>query len=152
LFVNVALTPTPPMPFTAPGLTVVLPFSTFRTPGSAISLYRLDPVLGALVPAISVSGSVVVGTVNSDGLSATFTGVSRLSTLVGFVPVSVLGDVDDDGFITCLDLFIVKAAFGTRTGQARFDNRADLNRNGLVDISDLALVSRQLPAGIGCGS
>ena len=150
LFVNVALTPMPPMPFLAPGLSVVLPFSAFRTPGSAISLYRLDPLLGTLVPAISVSGSIVVGTVNSDGLSATFTGVSHLSTLVGFVPVSVLGDVDGDGFVSCLDLVIVKNAFGRRPGQTAFDIRADLNRNGVVDVSDLALVSRQLPAGTVC--
>ena len=34
LFVNIALTPQPPMPFPAPGLTLVLPFSAPRTPGA----------------------------------------------------------------------------------------------------------------------
>jgi alpha-acetolactate decarboxylase len=150
LFVNIALTPTPPMPFHAPGLTVVLPFSVFRTPGTPISLYRLDPLLGTLIPAINVSGGTITGTVNTDGLSATFLGVSHLSTLVAFVPVSMLGDVDGDDVVSCADLVIVRAAYGARTGQARFDIRADMNRNGVIDISDLALVSRQLPAGTVC--
>lgn len=150
LFVNVTLTPTPPMPFPAPGLTLTLPFSTFRTPRSPIALWRLDSLTGLLVPATTISGPNVVGTVNSDGLSATFTGVSRLSTLVGLFPVAVLGDVDGSGTVDCADLRIVRAAFGKRTGQPGFVQAADLNRNGVVDVSDLALVSRQLPPSTVC--
>ena len=150
LFVNVNLSPTPPMPFGAPGLTVTLPIATFRTPGSLINLYRLDPTTGLLVPAISVTNTNVVGTVNADGLSATFTGVSHLSTLVGFFPTALVGDVNRDGVVTCADLAIVKASLGRRSGQLGFDSRADVNSNGVVDINDLALVSRQLPAGTTC--
>ncbi len=53
------------------------------TPGSAIYLFRINPATGALEPSLSTSGYPVVGFVNSDGNSATFTGVSRLSTVVG---------------------------------------------------------------------
>ena len=152
LFVNIALTPTPVMPFPPPGVSLVLPFSTFKTPGSPINLYRLDPASGLLVLAPSVAGGFVVGTVNADGLSATFTGVAHLSTVVGFFPTAVVGDVDGDGVVNCTDLAIVKASFGKRTGQVGFDVRADLNRNGIVDINDLALVSRTLPVGTSCSA
>jgi hypothetical protein len=150
LFMNVALTPTPPMPFAAPGLSLVLPLSVFKTPGSAVTLFRLDPGTGLLVPAPGVGGGTVVGTVGATGLSASFTGVARLSTVAGFFPTSVLGDVNGDGLVDCADMSIVKASFGRRTGMAGFDGRADLNRNGVVDVNDLAVVSRQLPPGTVC--
>lgn len=151
LFVNIQLTPTPPMPFTAPGLTVVLPFTTFKTPSSFVYLYRLDTGTGLLVPAVGVNGVNVVGVVNADGLSATFNGVSRLSTVVGFFATAVPGDLNGDGSVDCADMAIVKAAFGRRTGQLGFDPRADVNRNGIVDVNDLAAVSRQLAPGTTCG-
>jgi len=150
LFVNVSLTPVPPMPFAAPGLTLTLPIATFRAPGSLIMLYRLDPITGLLIPAVSVTGVNVTGTVNGDGLSATFTGVAHLSTLVGFFPTAVLGDTNGDGVVNCADVAIVKASFGKRRGQLGYDPRADVNQNGVVDVSDLALVSRQLPPGTVC--
>jgi hypothetical protein len=145
LFVNIGMEPTPPMPFPAPGLTVVLPFSTFRAPGLPITLYRLDPVTGTLVPAVSVLGGPVIGTVN-----AAFTGISKLSTVVGFVQTGVLGDTNGDAQVDCTDLEIIRSSFGRRAGQPGFDFRADLNRNNVVDVSDLALVSRQLSAGTMC--
>jgi hypothetical protein len=150
LFVNISLNPVPPMPFAAPGVTLVLPFSIFRVPGSSITLFRLDEETGNLVPAPRVGGGIVTGTVNADGLSATFNGIARLSTLVGFFPTAVLGDVDGDGFVTCADMAIVRTSFGRRTGQPGFDARADLNRNGVVEVSDLALVSSQLPTSVVC--
>jgi len=152
LFVNIALSPTPPMPFAAPGITLTLPIATSvaLNPGSPIRLYRLDPVTGLLIPSVSVTGANVVGTVNGDGRSATFTGVSHLSTLIGFVPTAVVGDVNGDSLVSCADLSVVKTSFGKRTGQFGFDPRADVNNNGVVDISDLAVVSRQLPAGTTC--
>jgi hypothetical protein len=35
-------------------------------------------------------------------------------------------------------------------GQLGFDSRADVNSNGVVDINDLAVISRLLPAGTVC--
>ena len=93
-----------------------------------------------------------IGTVNADGLSATFFGVSRFSTIVGFFPTAVMGDVNEDGTVNCLDLEVVRGSFGKRLGQPDFDPRADLNRNGVVDVNDLALVSRQIPIGMACGA
>jgi hypothetical protein len=150
LFVNIDLEPKPRMPLPAPGLALIIPFSTFRTPGTLIHLFRFDPVTGGLVPAISVTGSQVQGRVNTDGFSASFTGVARLSTVVGFFATAVPGDVDGSGVVDCADLAIVKASFGKRTGQAGFDIRADVNRNGVVDLSDLSAVTRLLPAGTVC--
>lgn len=150
LFVNINLTPRPAMPLPSPGLSVTLPLSVFRTPGSPINLYRLDPGTGLLVPAVGVDRKNVVGVVGADGLSATFTGVARLSVVAGFFPTAVVGDIDGDGMVNCVDVGIARAAFGKRTGQSGFDARADVNRNGRIDVNDLAVVSRQLPAGVSC--
>lgn len=64
--------------------------------------------------------------------------------------VRVPGDVNGDGVVNCLDLDIVKASFGKKTGQAGFDPRADVNDDGVVNILDLSLVAKQLPAGTVC--
>jgi hypothetical protein len=37
-----------------------------------------------------------------------------------------------------------------RETQVGFDERADLNQNGVLDVLDLAVVSRELPAGPLC--
>ena len=150
LFVNVNLNPSPPQPFAAPGLTLVLPLPSFTAPGTALQLFRLDPVTGNLVPAVSTSGGNVMGAVGASGREARFTGVSHLSTVAAFRPTAVQGDVNGDGVVNCADLAIVRAAFGKRTGQSGFDARADLNGNGVVDAQDLATVARRLPTGTVC--
>lgn len=84
-FVNISFDPTPSMPFPAPGATVVLPLVDPMPAGTQLTLYRVDPGTGNLVAAISVFGGPVVGTVDPDGLSATFNGVSALSVVVGLI-------------------------------------------------------------------
>jgi hypothetical protein len=76
--------------------------------------------------------------------------VAHLSTIVGAFPTAVAGDVNGDGTADCADLLIVKASFGRRTGQAGFAAGADFNKNGVIDVLDLAVVTRQLAAGTAC--
>jgi hypothetical protein len=95
LFVNVELTPEPSYPLPPPGLTVVLPLDEPMPPWTPfgqgyrnlwLSLFRVDPATGDLVPALDVNGRPVMGTVDApDGMSATFTGVASLSTVVGLL-------------------------------------------------------------------
>jgi hypothetical protein len=89
-YVNIHLDPEPNYPLSPPGLTVVLPLTHPMTPGTPINLFRVNTTTGLLEPAISVFGGPVVGSVDAGGLSATFTGVSRLSTVVGLLPDPVI--------------------------------------------------------------
>lgn len=59
-------------------------------------------------------------------------------------------DPNGDGVIDCADLAIVKASFGKRAGQAGFDPRADVNKDGAVDLRDLSAVTRLPPANSTC--
>jgi hypothetical protein len=59
-------------------------------------------------------------------------------------------DRNNDLQVTCADVALVKAAFGKRLGQSGYDPMADVNIDGVVDIRDVALVSRQLPANTRC--
>jgi|RhiMetdeSRZDD1v2_1073273.scaffolds.fasta_scaffold79057_3 hypothetical protein len=82
--VRFGLTPQFARSFQSPGLTVVLPLVKALIAGTPIELFQLDRTTGNMVPAIGVDGRLVVGTADSSGMSATFSGVARLPLLVGF--------------------------------------------------------------------
>src|SRR5262249_50205746 len=75
-------------------------------------------------------------------------------SLLGTVPISpqapIPGDLNGNGVVDCLDIAIVRASFGRRSGQPGFASRADTNGDGVVDVRDLAFVARQLPSGTRC--
>lgn len=149
-FENLAFAPSLPFTVPAPGITVVLPLLTPMNVGASLSLYHIDPVIG-LAPAMNASGLPVIGTVNSDGFSATFNNVVTLSTVVAYLSTgSILGDVNGDGNVNCADVSIVKSSFGKHMGQAGYNIAADLNNDGTIDIRDLFIVSRQLAPGTVC--
>ena len=64
--------------------------------------------------------------------------------------IRLTGDANGDGAVTCLDIAVVRAAFGRRTGQPGFDARADFNSDGLIDIRDLSYVAQRLAGGTRC--
>jgi polygalacturonase len=77
------------------------------------------------------------------------TGVN-INTLVYQVSDRLLGDVDGDGAVTCSDLTAASAAVGKRVGQAGYMPSADMDQNGVIDIRDIAAISRLLPLGTHC--
>jgi hypothetical protein len=79
-----------------------------------------------------------------------FVNVSATDGLAHFRRVDIPGDVNGDLRADCTDVSIVRAAFGRREGQPGFDARADVNIDRLVDVRDLAIVTRSLPAGQTC--
>jgi Tol biopolymer transport system component len=60
------------------------------------------------------------------------------------------GDLNGDGNTDCIDLAIVRKAFGTKRGQLNYDTRADVNGDSVVNIYDLSAVSQKLPTGAKC--
>ena len=59
-------------------------------------------------------------------------------------------DLNGDSAVTCADVNIVKAAMGTKIGDGGFNPQADLNGDNVINIKDLVMVTRQLPAGTSC--
>ena len=51
-------------------------------------------------------------------------------------------DVNGDGFVNINDLMMVARAYGTTTGNERYDAEADLNEDGLVNIKDLRICAQ----------
>ena len=62
----------------------------------------------------------------------------------------LVGDANGDGGVACDDLVVIKASMGKRIGQAGFNPRADVNKDGVVDIRDVSMASKSLPAGTVC--
>ncbi|NOT86402.1 MAG: hypothetical protein HOP02_16835 [Methylococcaceae bacterium] len=150
-YVSIKFNPPATQPLPAPGITLVLPLLNQMAAGTKLVLYRTDAVSGNLIANTGIGGKAVEGTVNADGMSATFTGVTSFTTVVGLIPCNtVLGDLDGDNQVNCADIAIVRAAFGKKLGEAGFDNRADVNHDKVVNIRDLMVVSRSLPATVTC--
>lgn len=99
---------------------------------------------GSSQPPILLQGTAEPG--------SSFTYIVKYSSTPGSTTVAtpMPGDRNGDGVVNCADLAIVKASFGKKTGQPRFDPRADVNGDGVVNVLDLATVARQLPAGAVC--
>lgn len=64
-------------------------------------------------------------------------------TALRVIPSVVLpSDLNKDGKVNILDLFIVAMAFDTRPGDARWNVVADVNNDGVVDITDMWSIAR----------
>ncbi|MYM94501.1 hypothetical protein GTP90_11590 [Rugamonas sp. FT81W] len=101
--------------------------STPNTGSKAVTL----PMVGSAMARIKVEA---VDNIFFDVSNANFT-------------IRLVGDVNGDGAVNCDDLAIIKAALGKRTGQAGFDARADLNKDGVVDARDLSAETQRIPGG-----
>jgi hypothetical protein len=58
----------------------------------------------------------------------------------GTVEVRIVGDVNDDGKVDMVDLWIVQQAFGSIPGAPRWNEYADLDGNLKVDMRDIWIV------------
>ena len=134
-FVNVNLTPTPLYPFPPPGVTATLPLPSFLAPGTLLSLYVVDTLSGALEPMPhAVTGLPVVGTVDAGGLSATFTGISHFSILVGLLPdvIQVALDIKPNTFPKDFKLGAKGTIPVALLSSAIFNAVTTVNRNSLT--------------------
>lgn len=73
-----------------------------------------------------------------------------ISLTAALFAAGVPGDVNGDGKVDCSDVALVKRAFGKKAGQPGFDARADLVKDGVIDVRDLAFVTKYLPSGTHC--
>jgi hypothetical protein len=64
--------------------------------------------------------------------------------------VVVIGDINRDNSVNCVDITIARSSFGKRTGEIGFAPSADLNEDGIVDILDLARIYQQLAPEMEC--
>jgi hypothetical protein len=121
--------------------------------------FQYQSVGAGVTNAAANGGAATVGIRNTQGPSAkqvqawsfnapVLTDNSALSFVAPLV--KVVGDVDGNGEASCADLLIVRASYGKRAGQPGFDPRADLRPDGVINLLDLNIVSRALPAGTRC--
>ena len=70
--------------------------------------------------------------------------------MVGLYPPTIPGDLNGDGVVNCQDILIIRNSWGKRSTQQGFDPLADYNRDGVVNVFDLAAVSKYLARGAKC--
>jgi len=121
------------------------------TTGAGLTISRmLDPDNFPKICDAASKAKINAALQNALASSSTFTRNIAASSLTKLAQMNIPGDVNGDLKVDCSDIAIVKAAFGTHTGQLGFDARADVNLDGVVDIRDLSFVSQHLPTGTRC--
>jgi trimeric autotransporter adhesin len=129
--------------------TVAVPNVVGLTPAaasSALTTAGLSVGTVTLQSSATVAAGNVISETPAAGSNVAVGSSVNLVISRGLLP----GDLNGDGAVNCTDLAIVKSSFGKRTGQPGFDSRADVNRDGVVNVIDLSTEARQLPAGTTC--
>jgi len=65
--------------------------------------------------------------------------LSSLNTTT--IAISLLGDINFDGTVDILDIYVVAKAFDAKPGDPNWDPMADVNRDGLINILDIFAVA-----------
>jgi len=71
------------------------------------------------------------------------TDVSDNTYVYGLVAVSIPGDLNCDGTVNIVDLFIVAKAFGCKPSDENWDANADINCDGVINIEDLFTLAKE---------
>ncbi len=135
-----------PLQFTVnardPAAGVALTYSATGLPSGAT--FNATTRTFSWTPKYGQAGTYTVAFVVNDGVIP----------VVKNVPIRVAsrlyGDVNGDGVVNCLDLRAASPAVGRTVGQAGYLPSADLDGNGVIDIRDIAGISRLQPAGTHC--
>ena len=69
---------------------------------------------------------------------------SQREWTVNVIKECLLGDFDNDELVTVLDLDILVKDYGTKQADEEFIEKNDLNKDGIIDIYDLVIVSKKL--------
>jgi hypothetical protein len=132
-------------------------FQVILSEGSNAILFQYKTVALGAGNRASNGGEATIGIRNRQAVTtqqqvAWSFGVPVLAdnTALLFEKAKVAGDVNGDGAVTCADVTLVRAAFGSRRGQANYNAAADQNNDGLVSVIDLSFVTQKLPAGTKC--
>jgi 6-phosphogluconolactonase len=150
-----------PLPATATSPNFSLQWSGTDTGGPGISNYTIyvSDNAGPFTPWLNQTTATQAWFVGQLTHSYGFYSIARdnagnvetksVADATTYVP-QMEGDVNGDGFINCVDVDLVKASFGAKTGQPGFNPAADVNKDGVVNVLDLAIVSQKLIPGTKC--
>lgn len=94
-------------------------------------------------PGVGMPNSPVFDLVHAGGKLFAFTHGRGAFVLSNF-------DLNNDAAVNCTDVAIVKAAMGKKVGDVGYSALADLNSDNVVNVRDLSMITRQLPAGTSC--
>ena len=97
-------------------------------------------------PSYLQAGKYTVTVTASDGKLSNSTRF-RIDVLDSSPP----GDVNGDNVVDIKDFMLMREAFGTRTGSAKFNTKADFNHDGVVNIVDMIMAARKYGTGVYAG-
>jgi hypothetical protein len=156
--VSVAATVTANIDKTAPTIAIGAPTNGGAYPRGSIAnaSYTCTDTLSGVASCVGLTASgtpfsTATAGNNSFTVVASDKAGNATTTTANYVVTAILlGDVNGDGVVNCLDLQLIKASFGSKRGQPAYNAAADVNGDGVVNIVDLSTVARALPAGTGC--
>jgi hypothetical protein len=101
----------------------------------------LDPT--RTYPLYDLTNGTVIGEISRTKNTITLNIPARGLSALGFIPKYFTGDLNEDGKVNILDIFIVAQAFGSKPGDTNWNVVADIDKNGIIDILDIFAVARE---------
>jgi hypothetical protein len=126
----------------------VLPAGTLLKPAAADGSNSGGAYVSG-IPTAGSEGTYVFALGAIQGVSGSSNAAQQTMTL----KVMKAGDVTGDGQVNCSDVSAIKAVLNAKIGTAAYTQAAqaaDVNRDGVVNVVDLAFVTSKLPAGTKC--
>ena len=93
------------------------------------------------VVSIPMSTTPGIGSVNASVF--TLNGAPYSPSRSGTFNISLFGDLNGDGKVNMADISIAAAAFGSYPGHPRWNPVADVNKDHVVDLRDIALIAQR---------
>jgi hypothetical protein len=113
--------------------------SGFVGPGGSVNIYFYWNTTGVKPARYGISANLLL--VPGETYGNSFDNILNLSNQMHILP---LGDVDQDGSVTLTDVsvFFYNFGFTPACNCSRWNPYADINNNGIIDIVDIGVVSR----------
>jgi hypothetical protein len=143
IFVGGGFHPPPP---SETRMEINLPSVTSYVPGEVYVTGNWTSLTVTIEGVATLSGELTSGSVKYGSIEFSWTPPGQQTEIIdedsGVSAPDPRADVNKDGFVDILDIYLVACSWGAEMGEERYDPKVDLNNDLVIDILDLVILAK----------